>query len=72
MAYSVSRRTHELGIRIALGAGRGHVLRLVLRQGALLLAGGLAMGLAARYLPARRHGSVLSLFGLLPWFCGET
>ncbi len=46
VAYAVVRRTHELGVRIALGASAGRVRRLVLRQGALLAAGGVAIGVA--------------------------
>ena len=46
MAFSVSRRAREVGIRIALGARTAHVLRLVLRQGLLQLAIGLTLGLA--------------------------
>jgi putative ABC transport system permease protein len=45
MAYSVSARQRELGIRIALGAQRRAVLRLVLREGATLIVGGLALGI---------------------------
>ena len=44
MAYQVSRRIHELGIRMALGASRGSILTLVLREVALLLAPGCAAG----------------------------
>jgi putative ABC transport system permease protein len=47
IAYTVSRQTHEIGIRMALGAGRGDVLRLVLRMGLRLIAFGLAAGLLA-------------------------
>ncbi len=46
MAYQVRRRTNELGIRIALGAGRGRLLAMVLRQGLSLVAVGLVIGLA--------------------------
>jgi predicted permease len=47
MSYAVSRRTHELGIRSALGASRREILGLVLRQGMKLAALGLAAGLVA-------------------------
>ena len=49
VAYTTSRRRHELGIRLALGAGRGSILRLVLRQGAALAGLGLGLGLAAAF-----------------------
>jgi predicted permease len=44
MAYSVARRTREIGIRTALGAGRGAVLRMILREGALMTLAGAALG----------------------------
>jgi predicted permease len=47
VAYSVARRTQEIGIRMALGARRMDVLRMVLRQGLLLSAIGIAIGLVA-------------------------
>jgi putative ABC transport system permease protein len=47
MSYSVAQRTRELGIRIALGAGRGALRRLVVGQAMALAVGGLAIGLVA-------------------------
>ncbi|HKR59612.1 MAG TPA: FtsX-like permease family protein, partial [Pyrinomonadaceae bacterium] len=49
VTYSVTQRTRELGIRMALGAQRGDVFRLVLRKGLMLVAWGSAMGLIACY-----------------------
>ena len=43
-AFAEARRTHEIGIRMALGAGRGSVLKLVMREVLMLTAIGLALG----------------------------
>jgi putative ABC transport system permease protein len=47
MSYTVSQSTRELGLRMALGAGAPHLLRLVMSQGMALTAGGLALGALA-------------------------
>jgi putative ABC transport system permease protein len=59
MAYAVSARTQEIGIRIALGAQTGDVLGLVLRQGFVLTLIGLVMGLAGSYAASRALTSQL-------------
>jgi predicted permease len=59
MAYSVSRRTREVGIRMALGAQRSDVMLLVFKQAALLLAFGLACGLAGSWFATRALQSFL-------------
>jgi putative ABC transport system permease protein len=47
MSYTVSQRQREIGIRLALGAQRGHVLQMVLQQGSKLALAGVAIGIGA-------------------------
>ena len=58
-SYAVSQRTHEIGIRMALGAQLGDVLRLVLNHGLKLTLIGAAIGLAGAYMATRAITSVL-------------
>jgi predicted permease len=53
LSYSVARRTHEIGVRMALGAGRSHVLGLMLSMGGKLVLIGLGAGLGGSFLLAR-------------------
>ena len=64
MSYSVAQRGHEIGIRMALGAARTTVLKLVLRQGMSLVAIGLAIGIAGALAVTRYLES--QLFGVKP------
>jgi putative ABC transport system permease protein len=59
MAYSAAQRTREIGLRVALGATRGQVLRLIIRDGVSVVAGGLAVGLVAALWISRGLTSLL-------------
>jgi putative ABC transport system permease protein len=59
MAYAVARRSHELSIRVALGARASAVARMVVRQGLVLVGVGLAIGLVAALALTRLLGSLL-------------
>jgi putative ABC transport system permease protein len=59
MSYSVNQRTRELGLRMALGADQGDVLKLVVRQGVTLAAVGIAIGLGLSFAATRLIGNLL-------------
>ena len=65
MSYMVTRRKVEIGLRMALGADPGSVIRLVLRESAVLLAGGVVLGIALAVFVSRYARTML--FGLEPW-----
>ncbi|HYK35051.1 ABC transporter permease [Alloacidobacterium sp.] len=64
ISYVVSQRTHEIGVRMAMGARRGDVLRLVVRQGLLITIIGLAIGLGGAFAATQLLSSLL--YGIRP------
>jgi putative ABC transport system permease protein len=64
LTTTVQQRTHEIGIRMALGAGRGDVVRMVMTYGLKLAIAGMLIGLAAGFLLTRVLASLL--FGVSP------
>ena len=65
IAYSVSRRTREIGVRMALGAQRGTIHRLILKEAGWLTGMGILIGLACSVAAAKLMGSLL--FGVHAW-----
>ena len=65
MAYNVARRRNEIGVRIALGAERSRVIRLVLREVATIVLAGVAIGMGLSLGLARLV--VAFLYGVAPW-----
>jgi putative ABC transport system permease protein len=59
MAFSVAQRSHEIALRMALGATPGRVVRLVVREGAILAAVGMVLGLVGAYFVGRAMQSML-------------
>jgi predicted permease len=73
MAYSVTRRTREIGVRIALGASRATVLSMILKQALVLLASGLGLGLAASLAADRLlQGMLFGISALNPAVLGSS
>jgi predicted permease len=64
MSYMVARRRNEIGIRMALGADRGHVVRMVMREASVLLVAGVIVGLVMAVAAAKTATTLL--FGLQP------
>ncbi len=64
-AYSVARRTREIGIRMALGAQAGAVLRMIMREGAIMLVSGVAIGLLLAVATAKIVSGLLYGVGAL-------
>jgi len=65
MAFTVAQREHELGLRMALGASRGRIVRLVLKEATLLAVAGLAIGLVAAFFVGRAMQNMLYGVGKL-------
>jgi putative ABC transport system permease protein len=65
LAYAVSQRTHEIGIRMALGADRSDVLRMIVRQGMTLALLGIGLGLVGAYVLTKYLESWMGLSRML-------
>ena len=59
MSYMVSQGTHDIGVRLALGAARGNIVNVVLRQGMELAVAGIALGLIGAFALTRVMASLL-------------
>jgi ABC-type antimicrobial peptide transport system permease subunit len=72
VAYTTRQRTHEIGIRMALGAGKGDVFRQVLGQGLRLTVAGLAVGIAVSLIATRFLRGMLYGVGTADWLTFAT
>ncbi len=68
LAYSVARQTHDIGVRLALGATPGHVMRRAIRETLLLAAGGIVVGVVMVAMTTRALGDLL--YGVTPQSAG--
>jgi putative ABC transport system permease protein len=64
ISFAVSERTREIGVRMAMGAGRGDVMKLIMRQGLFVTGIGLVIGIGAAFPSARLLSSLL--YGIRP------
>ncbi|HEV2669204.1 MAG TPA: FtsX-like permease family protein, partial [Blastocatellia bacterium] len=64
LSYAVAQRTQEIGVRLALGADRGRIVKMIMREATLLLAIGLAAGIVLALAAAKTAGALL--YGLRP------
>jgi putative ABC transport system permease protein len=60
LSFAVSNRQHEIGVRMALGAQRGDIVRMVMRQGVILSAAGVLPGIVIAFLVGRAMQSLLA------------
>jgi ABC-type antimicrobial peptide transport system permease subunit len=65
LSYAVAQRTQEIGVRLALGAARGQIVKMIMREAALLLVIGLAVGIALALAAAKTARALL--YGLEPY-----
>jgi ABC-type antimicrobial peptide transport system permease subunit len=65
ISFSVSQRTNEIGIRMAMGAAQSSILRMILRQGVWIISGGVAAGVFLTLAIARLVGNFIS--GVSPY-----
>jgi putative ABC transport system permease protein len=67
MSYAVAQRTHEIGVRMSLGARPWDVLQLVVKEAAALILGGLVIGLGGAFVFGKLLGHELTQFGVRPY-----